>query len=113
VSRLGRLYRRLFPYSARDAGVPGLSKGNAMTDTLKALRELFEQQFGPERTAALGDTDKPWHEHIGAKSIDRIDVGYLIQEQFGVTPHAFFFDTASLKEIADMIDAATPNTRPY
>jgi hypothetical protein len=84
-----------------------------MTDTITKLREMFDQQFGPTRTAALKDDDKPWHEAIGATSHDRIDIEYLIRDEFGVNPHAFFFDTASLKEIADMIDVATPNLNAH
>lgn len=82
--------------------------------TMERLRDILGEQFGPERAAALDENAKPWHEAIGAKTIDILDFKLFVQEQFAVYPHPYFFDEKrSLAEIRDYIDAATPNLNPY
>lgn len=84
-----------------------------MSATMLKLREILKEMFGDEKVDALPDDTKPWHEFIGAKTLDMIDFKYFVQEKFAVTPHAFFFEQTSLAEIAQYIETATPNTRPY
>jgi len=84
-----------------------------MSDTMKTIRGFLEEMFGEERAALLKDDDKPWHDAIGAKNIDRVDFGALICTTFDVQPHAFFFDGASLAEIVEYIDAMAPNAFPH
>lgn len=82
-------------------------------NTIKALREILAEMFSEERANALPADAKPWHEHIGAKTLDCIDFKYFVQDKFAVQPHAFFFDNTSLADIAEYIETATPNTNPH
>lgn len=84
-----------------------------MSATMEALRNILKEMFGEERVDSLPDDTKPWHEFLGAKTLDMIDFKYFVMEKFSITPHAFFFEETSLAEIAQYIETATPNTRPY
>lgn len=79
-------------------------------DTMQRLRAIVSEMFGPDREAAIEDDTKPWHSTIGAKNIDRIDFRLFLRAEFEIVNCETMFDGASLREIADYIDATTPST---
>lgn len=81
--------------------------------TTEHLREILTEMFGLDRAESLNVDQSEALPHLGGKALDAVDFRLFVEERFSVRLPEHIVCTASLKEIADLIDAAKPTDNPH